>query len=172
VREPGGIFFITSTIVEWVPVFTCKEHFEIIISSLSFCRKEKKLKLFAYVILENHLHAIVSSPNLPQTVQSFKSFTAKELLKSLRGKHMDYLLNQFAYFKAKYKETSDYQVWQEGYHPQQMFSEDVLFQKIEYIHYNPVRRGYVEKPEYWRFSSAKDFLTGEKGPIELDSLNG
>ena len=46
----------------------------------------------------------------------------------------------------------------------------MLMQKIEYIHMNPVRRGYVERPEFWKYSSANYFITGENGVIEIDEL--
>jgi len=46
----------------------------------------------------------------------------------------------------------------------------MMRQKIECIHQNPVRRGYVERPEYWKYSSARDMLTRESGLIKLDLL--
>jgi hypothetical protein len=44
----------------------------------------------------------------------------------------------------------------------------MLFQKIEYIHYNPVKRGYVDEPEYWRYSSARNYLNDDHTIIEVD----
>ncbi|HPG38828.1 MAG TPA: hypothetical protein PLP19_13870 [bacterium] len=72
--------------------------------------------------------------------------------------------------KLKHKTAQEYQVWQEGDHPQMIFNEDVLVQKLEYIHYNPVKTGYIEDPVHWRYSSYKDY-TDRKGllPIEIIS---
>ena len=56
-------------------------------------------------------------------------------------------------FKRTHKSGSTYQVWEEGSHPQFIESEAVMRQKMEYIHYNPVARGYVDRPEHWRYSS-------------------
>lgn len=164
------LYFTTSSIVEWIPVFTCNDHFEIITRSLNFYRKEKRMKLYAYVIMENHLHLIVSGGQLPEVMKSFKSFTSRELIESMKMKNRTWMLNQFAYFKKRHKTESSYQIWQEGYHPQMIGDEKMLMQKIEYIHANPVRRGYVEKPEYWKYSSAGYFIAHKAGMVEVDEL--
>ena len=128
------------------------------------------MKLYAYVIMENHFHLIVGAKDLSSPMQTLKSFTSKKLLESIREKRWDWLLNQFAYFKAKHKIESSYQVWQEGYHPQVIQDWEMMKQKIDYMHYNPVRRGYVERPEWWKYSSAGEMLTGEPGVIKLDVM--
>jgi hypothetical protein len=65
-----------------------------------------------------------------------------------------------------HKTESTYQVWKEGNHPQLIESEEVMRQKLDYIHQNPVKRGYVDLPEHWRYSSARDYA-GQKGLIEV-----
>ena len=165
-----AIYFTTSTIVKWIPVFIVNDHFNIIIESLNFYRKDKRIKLYAYVIMENHLHLIVAAENLSMVMKAFKSYTSRELIKSVKNKNMDWMLNQFSYYKKNYKKESSYQIWQEGFHPQLITAEKMLMQKIEYIHMNPVLRGYVERPEFWKYSSANYFITGENGVIEIDEL--
>ena len=85
ITENNGLYFITSTIVEWIPVFTKKEYFDIIVQSLSYCRKNKGLKLFAYVVMDNHVHFIASADNLSQIVKDFKSYTAREIIKTAKA---------------------------------------------------------------------------------------
>jgi len=59
----------------------------------------------------------------------------------------------------KPRETkSSYQVWEEGFHPKLIQSEAMMFEKINYIHQNPVKKGYIEEAEHWRYSSAKDYM--------------
>jgi len=164
------IYFVTSTTVQWMPLFTHQDHFDILVSSLEFCRKEKGMKLYAFVIMENHIHLVGSSPDLSRTMQSFKGFTAKKLIESMSRKGMDWMLNQFSFYKAKHKKESDYQIWQEGYHPEEILSPNMFRQKVEYLHHNPVRRGYVRRAEHWRYSSAGQILVGEKGVLELDPV--
>jgi REP element-mobilizing transposase RayT len=56
---------------------------------------------------------------------------------------------------------SDHQVWQEGFHPKQIIGDSMMIQKIEYIHNNPVKRGFVDFPEDWRYSSARNYFDSE-----------
>ena len=59
-----------------------------------------------------------------------------------------------------------YQFWQEGVHPEYIQNEDMMRQKVEYIHQNPVNRGYIDRPEQWRYSSARNYL-GLEGLLEV-----
>ena len=61
--EQDGVHFFTSTINKWLPVFTSKTYFDIIIESLQFCIDNKAFQLYAYVIMDNHFHIIASSPH-------------------------------------------------------------------------------------------------------------
>ena len=170
IREPSGLYFVTFTVVQWIPFFTRKPYFDILIDSLRFCRQHKGLKVHAYVILDNHLHLVVAGDKLTDIIRDFKSYTAKLLIARLEQDQKTWVLNQLQYHKQPTKTQSDYQVWQEGFHPQQIVSEEMLHQKIDYLHHNPVRIGVVERPEEWVYSSARDYAGG-KGLIELDPLD-
>jgi hypothetical protein len=76
------------------------------------------------------------------------------------------LLAELRYFKGRGKTDQHYQVWQEGNHPQAIASDEMMIQKLEYIHNNPVRRGYVDDPVHWRYSSARNYA-GLTGLIEV-----
>jgi REP element-mobilizing transposase RayT len=162
--------FVTSTIQKWIPVFTNEKYFEILIDSFRYCRKVKGLKIYAYVILDNHFHTILSADNLSRILASIKGFTARTIIDQLKAEKRDWLLNQLRYYKLKHKAESEYQLWQEGFHPQIIYSEKVFRQKADYIHFNPVKRGLVTQPEYWRYSSAASYILGAKGELEIDSL--
>lgn len=77
------------------------------------------------------------------------------------------LLERLRFAKKRHKTDREYQFWQEGSHAEMVFSEAVMRQKLDYIHGNPVKRGYVDRPEHWRCSSARNDL-GETGLIEID----
>ncbi len=168
--ENSNLYFITSTIVEWIPVFTDKVFCDIIIDSLTYCRHKKGLQLFAFVIMDNHLHMIVYSESISEIMRDFKSFTAREIIRAARVNKKVWLLNQFDFYKKRHKLTSEYQVWQEGFHPKMIGTEEVFIQKVEYIHNNPVRRVLVDSAEHWRYSSAGNYLCGE-GCVEIDQLD-
>lgn len=161
--------FLTHTIVAWAPVFTRRPYFDLILQTLSFCRQNKGLKLFAWVVLDNHMHLLVSGDQVPKIMKEFKSFTAREIIRLAREDGRDWLLAHFKTNKLAHKNQSAYQVWQEGYHPQQIQTERMLEQKIAYIHQNPVTAGLVDNPEDWPYSSARNYL-GLEGLLEIDPL--
>ena len=167
-REPEGRYFVTSTIVGWLPVFTTAACCDILVSSFEYCRQHKGLKLYAWVIMENHFHAIVAAPDLSRTMGDLKKFTARSLLEQLRSEHREWMEERFAWLCARHK-TSEHQVWQEGFHPQRVMSDAMMLQKLEYIHLNPVCRGLVASPEHWRYSSAHEQLPGALPVLRCDS---
>jgi hypothetical protein len=120
--------------------------------------------------MENHFHLIASGPSLESIIQSLKRHTAKQIIAKLKAQKKKWLLNQLSFYKKKYKAHSAYQVWQEGFHPQLIENEEMLTQKMEYIHYNPVRRGYVDYPESWRYSSARNYELRDERIFEIDDL--
>ena len=153
----------------WLPIFTRPRYLDIITASLTFCRQQKGLRLHAYVILDNHLHLVASSDNLSQVIRDFKRHTAKEILAAARQDDKQWLLKQFEFFKSLHKGDSQHQVWQEGFHPQAITTEEMLRQKLDYISYNPVRLGLVDHPGEWRYSSARDYF-GQNGVLEIDLI--
>ena len=164
--EPTHPHFVTCTILNWLPVFTRKESAEIILDSLRYLQKAENLQLYAYVILENHIHLIAQSDDIVRSMRHFKSFTAKEILKLLQKENATTLLKQFQFYKKAHKTDRIYQIWQEGYQPKLIQTDAMMIEKIKYIHANPVKRGYVDDAVHWRYSSARDYA-GESGLIEV-----
>jgi len=161
-------YFMTCTVVGWLPLFTRPEAVDILLDSWRFLQRDRAFRLIAYVILENHLHLIARSPDLSATMQSFKSFTARRLIELLEHRNALTLLNSLQRLKLVHKTGSEHQVWQEGSHPEQICSEEMMRQKIEYIHNNPLQRGYVDDPVHWRYSSARNYA-GLPGLIEVET---
>jgi len=169
IHEPTYPHFITCTIVHWIPIFTRKESVQIIIDSLKFLQKKDNLKIYAYVILENHLHMVVSSNDLHKTMQSFKQYTAKHILELLKKENVKTILEQLMFYKKANHKEKTYQVWEEGYKPKLIQDDKTMIQKINYIHQNPVKRGYVDEAKYWRYSSARDY-EDIQGLIDIERL--
>jgi putative transposase len=149
--------FLTCTVVGWLPVFTRPEAVEVVLDSWRFLQAHGRLTLFGYVILENHLHMIAAAHDLGKEIKDFKSFTARRLIDLLEARRATTILDQLRRHKAGYKLESRYQLWQEGSHPQLIHGEEMMLQKLEYMHYNPVKRGYVDDPTHWRYSSARNY---------------
>ena len=169
VREPDPAHFITSTIVQWLPVFTTAASCDILIESFLYCREHKGLRIYGWVILDNHFHAIVSAPDLTRAIADLKKFTARRLMEQVAAEGREWLLSEFAYFRARHKTASEHQVWQEGFHPVAIHGDEMMVQKLDYLHNNPVQRGWVVSPEHWRYSSAHEGLVGATPILQCDA---
>jgi REP element-mobilizing transposase RayT len=169
ITQKDGIHFLTSTIVEFLPVFTSSVYFQIIIESFKHCQRQKGLKIFGYVIMDNHFHLVAAAEDLSAAIGALRRFTATAIINQLKTDNRNWLLSELAFYKKKHKVDSDYQVWQEGLHPILIQSQEMLNQKIEYGHFNPIRRGLVDLPEQWRYSSARNYL-GDHSIIRIDEL--
>lgn len=159
-------YFLTNTVVAWLPIFSRPELADIILESWRFLQSKRNVRIFAYVIMENHLHWIASGKDLSQQVGRFKSFTARQIIDRLQERQFKTLLSELRHFKLRHKTDQTFQLWQEGSHPQQIQNDAMMWQKIEYIHNNPVRRGYVDDPLHWRYSSARNYAA-QPGMIEV-----
>jgi putative transposase len=160
-------YFITATVVNWLPVFGNPDIAKIIFDSLAFLQREKRITLHAYILMENHLHLVGQADNLSKELANFKSFTARQIIDYFIAQDNKYYLQQFAMNKLPHRTDREYQFWQEGVHPEQINSQSMYEQKILYIHENPVRRGYVDEPEHWKYSSARNYV-GLQAMLELD----
>lgn len=98
--------------------------------ALRFGQRERTLTLYAYVLMENHLHLIASAPELSKVFGGFKSYTARQIIDRLRDKDAAHVLDQLAFHRRPYKLDREYQLWQEGSHPQEIVDEAMMRQKI------------------------------------------
>ena len=90
------------------------------------------------------------------------------IIQHLKEQRTEHLLSQLAFHKKAHKIDRTYQVWEEGMHPQWLQNDEMVRQKLEYVHLNPVKRGYVDKAEHWCYSSARNYA-GEVGVVEVFS---
>jgi REP element-mobilizing transposase RayT len=151
-------YLITASVVYGLPLFGIQGIANTVLSSLRFLQEKKEVNIYAYVMMENHIHFIAQSDLLASKVSAFKSFTARRSINFLKNNGHGIWLKRLKEQKAKYKQGRTYQFWQEGYHPKQITGDDMMVQKIEYIHNNPVKRGYVDRPEDWRYSSICNYV--------------
>jgi len=163
--------FLTCTVLNWMPLFTRPQTVGIILDALRHRQEQNEWKVYGYVILENHFHMIVQAGNLTEELPRFKSYTARKLIDYLQECHAEQLLQQLAFFRKEHKGDREFQLWEEGSHPQMIENGDVMRQKLEYIHHNPVKRGYVDEAIHWRYSSARNYA-GLEGllPVFTDWL--
>ncbi len=161
--------FLTCTVVGWLPVFTRPETVQILFDSWKYLQDQERLTLLGYVVLENHIHFNASADDLAKEVGDFKSYTARRIIDYLSERRVRTLLAGLEYHKARHKSDRTFQLRQEGSHTKVIETEEVLRQKLEYIHQNPVKRGYVSDPTHWRYSSARNYARMEAlVPVSTD----
>ncbi len=164
--NPAQPHFLTCTVIEWLPVFTRQEATQILFDSWNYLQRNQGLQLYGFVVLENHLHVVAQARNLPSTWSNFKSYTARRIIDLLKAHHTDTLLERMRLTHKAERIDREYQFWQEGSHPQVIEGEEMLRQKLNYIHQNPVKRGYVDESEHWRWSSARNYA-GREGLVDV-----
>lgn len=174
-HNPNGLYFCTLTIVRWIDLFTRQRYRDIILDNLRFCLTTKGLHISGYVIMSNHIHLIASTAHplgLSYLIGRFKSYTSKQLLDALTSapeSRRDWMLYLFRNYAVFHKKDQQFQLWTHDSHPVELLSHKMALQKLEYIHLNPVRAGWVRHPEDWLYSSASNYILGE-GLLEVDML--
>ena len=165
-----GIYIVTSSIVGWISIFNENCYSDILIEEIKYRRCKGQLKLYGYVIMPNHIHLIISSNKISNLMRNMKSYVARKIIDELILKKNEDVLNQFKTLKKKSKVNSEYQIWQEGFHPKLIISEKELRQKLDYIHNNPVSKGLVDEPQQWKYSSYNNYFGGDVF-MEIDLLS-
>ncbi len=80
------------------------------------------------------------------------------------------ILHYFREVARNAEKGNSFKVWKDGSHAEAIISDDFILQKLNYIHENPVRKGYVDRPEYWTYSSARNYILNDQSIIQLQLL--
>ena len=170
--ENVGLYYVTFTVVEWLPVFLEETACKIITDSFNFCIRNKNLGVNAYVIMPTHLHAITfdvewKSARLKHTLDDMRKFTGRQLL-DFSARHLPGCFTDV--FRQHAGTDRERRFWKSTQHPVGIYSEQFWKQKIDYLHFNPCRKGLVLRPEDWRFSSALYWMTREENDVHLSDV--
>ncbi|WP_273566754.1 REP-associated tyrosine transposase [Maribacter halichondriae] len=170
-----GAYFVSFATVYWIDVFTRQDYFKILADSITYCRAEKAMEVYAYCFMPSHVHLIIRSANEDPAglLRDFKKYTAKQLLKAIeenpQESRKEWLLRAFEKAAKKKSNVSKRQFWQHHNQPIELWSTKVIKQKIDYIHNNPVIPGFVTTPTEWKYSSARNFADDHM-VLEIDDI--
>ena len=166
VSDQKGQYFVTFTVNQWIDVFTRNIYKDILIDSLKFCQHNKGLKIYAWVLMSNHIHLIISSDtrNLSDVIRDFKKFTSTKLINAISNNERESRKNWLIWLLKKDERIT---FWQEGYHGEEITSKSFFDIKVNYIHQNPVKAGIVEKEEEYLYSSCAEYYGFRKGFLEI-----
>jgi len=151
-------------------VVPAREARRILLSDFDFYRNKHGAKILAYVIMPEHYHLVVdlASPDvLHRWLGDVQRHTAHELAKWLRETAHPAHLSVYARHADK---GANLAVWKEQARAVGITSAEVLKTKVEYVHGNPVRRGLVENPRDWPWSSCRSYFLGDDQPLGVDRV--
>lgn len=179
IRDQYACHYVTFTIVGWIDVFSRKACKDIIMNALTYCMEHKGLHLHAYVIMESHLHLVLSacraSSGLSAIIRDFKKYTAKQIIEwastSNQESRRDWMLLVFRHFGRRNKRNAKFQVWKQDNRPMELFYPKFTAQKVGYIHRNPVVAGIVDRAEDYLHSSARNYAGREDYLQEVELLD-
>ncbi len=170
-----GMYFISFAVINWIDVFIRQQYFELICDSLEYCIKNKGMVVYAYCIMPSHIHMIFSDNNAnpSKLLGEFKTFTSKNMRKEIENNiyesRKEWILWMMKKAGVKNSNVKNYQFWQQNNQPMELWSNKFIDQKVDYIHNNPIKAGFVEEAEHWKYSSAIDY-SGGKGRIKIEVL--
>ncbi|MFN2285924.1 MAG: REP-associated tyrosine transposase [Anaerolineae bacterium] len=168
-HEDCALYYLTFSVVQWLPVFVSEAPCLIIIDSLNFCHREKGLRINAFVIMPTHVHLIVTDADfnverLRQTIADMRKYTGRQLSKYCEH-NMPPVFRQAIGGPVRADRT--HQFWQQSRHPEAIFTYSFWQTKSNYLHDNPRRKGLVRESVAWRFSSAGYWLSEPPGESDV-----
>ena len=164
--------YITMTVNSWLKIFLDPVIAGIVIDSLKYCQARNGLEIYAYCIMPDHIHMVCRSTReetLSSIVRDFKKFTSSQILKyldQLQNKWSNEIISIISMRSSGAGGKIKRVIWKKGFCPIELSSNNFIDQKIDYIHFNPVKAGIVVKPEKYRYSSAISYAGGI-GELEI-----
>ena len=168
--------FLTFTVIGWIDVFSRETYKEKLLESLQYCIEEKGLAVHAWVIMTNHVHLIVSTKNnkIADVVRDIKKYTSRQIIELIeqnpKESRKEWMLNIFSFAGKSNNNNKNYQFWRQDYHPVELNTNEKLTQRLVYLHDNPVRAGLVWEAYHYKYSSALDYYTNDKGLLKIEFL--
>lgn len=132
----GELYFWTATINKWQKLLQENEYKNVVLDSLIYLSNKGKIDVFAFVIMPNHIHLIwrINEHNGKETTQgSFLKYTAYEFKKMIQKENSNTLLN----YKVN-AANKKHEFWQRNSLAIHLYNQDMAYQKLAYIHANPV----------------------------------
>ena len=145
-QHTGEMHFLTFSCYRRLPYLGGPEARSLFESALERIRKRYKFVVAGYVVMPEHVHLLMNEPAQSSLDRAIKSIKLSVTLRS----------RERPFWQARYY---DFNVW----------TDEKRVEKLKYMHRNPVKRGLVEKPEDWQWSSFRHYATGTEGTVEIES---
>ena len=173
--NPESVYFVSFATVNWIDVFTRPLYKDILVESFNYCIENKGLIIYAWVIMSNHVHLVIETRQEPleNILRDLKKFTSKQIISAIEENPQEsrkgWMLWMFQRAGQRNSNNSTYQFWQQHNQPIEVSAISYgIDSAIDYIHENPVKAGFVDKPENYPYSSAIDFAGG-RGLVKIEA---
>jgi REP element-mobilizing transposase RayT len=176
IRDQQKLYFISFATINWIDVFIRREYKDIIVDSLKYCMEKKGLEVYAWCIMSSHVHLIIGTigEKMEDIIRDHKRHTSNTILKAmsknLEESRREWMLWMFERAGKKNPNNEKYQFWQQHNNPIELWNNEVMEQKLNYLHNNPVEAGIVEEAWEYLYSSARDYC-GKKGLIDIKYID-
>jgi putative transposase len=153
------LHYITFNCFQHAPLLATPAARELVEHTLERVRRWYGFYVNAYVVMPDHVHVLMSEPeraSLAVAIQMWKQIVSRRE----HGQRLPI---------AAVGKQHNKPFWQARYYDFNLWSEKKLYEKMNYIHQNPVRRGLVARAEDWKWSSFRHLATGEEGIVEVES---
>jgi putative transposase len=176
-KDQDKLYFVSFAVVNWIDLFIRNEYKDILLESWKYCQANKGMELYAWCIMSSHVHLIIGShgDKLENIMRDMKRHTSEELKKAIQihpgESRREWMLGMMEKAGKENSNNINFQLWQQDNHPLELTTPEITHQKLDYLHYNPVMAGIVEKPEDYLYSSAIDYYTNRKGLIAIERID-
>lgn len=164
IRDQDKLYFVTFTVINWLDVFIRREYKDIVLDSIRYCQQHKGLEVCAYCIMSSHVHLIIGrhgEASLESVIRDIKKFTSNKIIEAIKNNSQEsrkeLLIWLFERAGKANSNNTHYQFWQQHSHPIELSTNEMIDQRLNYIHTNPVTAGIVLSPEHYLYSSAINY---------------
>lgn len=165
-------FFATTTVVRFTPIFSETRYCDILINNIKFYQKKYQFDILAYVIMPTHFHWIVEvnphSGTISDIMRDIKKFTAYQIFDHLEETKNKNLKKIFV-AEANGIPDQNRKLWMKRFYDEVIRNQRMFWDKLRYIHSNPVKAGLVEKPEDYKYSSARNYIYDDHSVLKVNT---
>lgn len=168
-------FFVTTTVVRHIPIFEDHSFCDILIENIKFYQNRYRFEILAYIIMPSHFHWILEvNPKfgtISDIMRDIKKFTAWKIFDEIdKGKYKE--LENIFREEANGLFDQRRKLLMPRFDDEVIRNQKMFWTKLEYIHRNPVKAGLVYKPEDYKYSSARNYVSDDHSIIKVDTEMG
>jgi REP-associated tyrosine transposase len=173
----GELHFVAFSCYERQPLLANPARRDLFLATLERVRRRYRLVVLGYVVMPEHVHLLVTEPQretLSTAIQALKLGFVRSLYAS--GQNLvpqSRKMHGVPQVPPQLRDlgTAPNHFWQPRFYDFNVWSEHKRIEKLRYIHRNPVKRGLVESPERWPWSSYRWYCFGEPGPVKINDTD-